>query len=116
MSDALATALPLDKITDLQTEAGDVIQAVVGRPFTIRLAALPCKDAPGPKWLSEYDASFLHVQNAGTDAGYSGEWATWVQFNPTQAGETTVTFIDRPRMINPLYVQRPYRVIISANS
>lgn len=116
MSQELATAIPIDQIADLQVEDGEPIQAVVGRPFVIRLAALPCKDAPGPKWLSQYDASVLRVNQAGTDAGYSGEWATWVQFTPTRAGETTVMFVDRPKMINPLYVQRPFQVVISPNS
>jgi hypothetical protein len=116
MSEDLATSIPIDQITDLKSEATETIQAVVGEPFTIRLAALPCKDAPGPKWLYQYDSTVLQVTQAGTAADYSGEWATWVQFTPTQPGETQVLFVDRPRMINPLYVQRPYLVVIHPNS
>lgn len=116
MSEELATAIPIDQINDLQSATAETIKAVVGKPFLIRLAALPPRDAPGPKWLYQYDSNVLHVNQAGTATDYSGEWATWVQFTPTQPGETTVIFIDRPKMINPLYVQRPYLVVVSANS
>lgn len=81
-------------------------------PFRIKLGILPAAQVPGPVWLNEYDGEYLVVKESGYSNDYEGVQSFWVEFEPIKTGETKVGFVQRPRMINPLFIGHSYTISI----
>jgi len=103
-----------DARTEVQTAAGAPLNEKLNVPFFIDLPLVPAKEAPGPVWLDQYDPAYLQVVQAGYSNDFQGNQFFWVQFNPIQAGQTQAQFVQQPRLINPLFINRPYTITISA--
>jgi hypothetical protein len=103
-----------DARKEVQTAAGVQLDEKLNVPFFIDLPLAPAKDAPGPVWLDQYDLTYLQVVQSGYSNDFQGNQYFWVQFNPIQAGQTQVGFVQQPRLINPLFISLPYTITITA--
>jgi hypothetical protein len=100
------------EIEEKQIAEAKVLTEKLHVPFTIDLSILPAQEAPGPVWLNEYDPQYLLVKQSGYRNDYEGNQSFWVEFEPIKTGQTQVGFVQRPRMINPLYIGHPYTISI----